>query len=134
MYSMMKSKKPDSTQSISNMKGLTEFKPRFFMTIVREFHIYYFCIDEILDTSCKYSQVVQKIFTGGPCLMRLLVLGKSRISHNSHQPNISLLQFALKQILGYFISLVRFFGYFCPKNSTNEIAQNWHKANIYGFF
>ena len=35
------------------------------------------------------------------------------------------------RILGYFNSLVQHFGYFYPKNRTNEkkIAQNSHKAN-----
>ena len=46
--------------------------------------------------------------TEGPCLMRLLVLGKIRISQmfgSCDLPNVN---------FGLFISLVRFFGYFCP--------------------
>ena len=42
--------------------------------------------------------------------MRLLVLGKNRISQI----------FGLWDF-GLFISLVRFFGYFCPKNCSNQI-------------
>ena len=51
--------------------------------------------------------------------MRLLVLGKSRISQNSHKPNVFLMQF-----FGYSISLLRFLDYFFPKNRTNEIRSN----------
>ena len=47
--------------------------------------------------------------------MRLLVLGKIRISQMFGLYDLPNANF------GLFISLVRFFGYFCPKNCSNAI-------------
>ena len=65
-----------------------------------------------------------------------MVLGKRRISQifawfnilatSLHYCDLSYANFGLSD---YFISLVQFFGQKKPKNCTNEIAQNSHKAN-----
>ena len=66
-----------------------------------------------------------QIHTEGPCLMRLLVLGKNHISQIFALCNFWLFYFitaiCLMRILVYFISLVQFFGYLWPENRSNEI-------------
>ena len=62
--------------------------------------------------------------TAGPCLMRLLVLGKSQISQIWHLPNIWLMRF-----FGPNISLLRlFYIWLYHKNRNNEIF--WPKRHI----
>ena len=59
-----------------------------------------------------------------PCLVRLLVLGKIRIGQMFGLCNLPNANF------GLLISLVQFFGYFCPKNRTNEINSQKYSWNV----
>ena len=57
---------------------------------------------------CKNLIQISSFYTEGPCLMRLLVLGKSRISQILHYPNIWLMCFLGQTITAIFF-FIRFF-------------------------
>ena len=75
-----------------------------------------------------------EVRTEGSCLMRLQGLRKSGII-----AKFSLAKYLANAIFWQFFSLLRLanmriLGKKQPKNCTNEIAQNSHKANIHGMF